>query len=171
MHADELSDSLFLVDVEASDGVFVRKTLSFSRTPTVLLTFAANSFTRQAARIYQEKFGIGAMDWRMLVMLTRQPGASVAQSSNTIGIDKGAVSRSLSRLETKKLASALSQSNDERRKQWFLTPAGQALHDEILALALARLKKQLAGFSEADVKEFTRLLSLFYDNLKQEDAD
>lgn len=66
-------DSLFLVDVEDEDGETSR-TLSFSRSPTVLLTFAANRFTRAAAKTYAEKFGIGAVDWRMLVMLTRKPG-------------------------------------------------------------------------------------------------
>lgn len=164
----ELPDSIFLVDVGSEDGAEPRQTLSFSRAPTVLLTFAANRFTRSAARLYQREFGIGAMDWRMLVMLTRQPGCSVAVASSTIGIDKAAVSRSLSRLEALKLATATATGNDERRKQWSLTVKGQSLHDDILAVALERLKEQLAGFSQEDVAEFNRLLALFLSNLSND---
>ena len=100
MNEDQAWAEMFLVETE--DGA---RTLSFSRTPTVLLTFAANLFTRQSAAALTKEFGIGAMDWRMLVMLTRHPGASVAQSAETIGIDKAAISRSLQRLSKKGLVS------------------------------------------------------------------
>ena len=88
-----LPDQLFLTEPEdAPEG---QRTLSFERSPTVLLSFAANRFSRAAARVYQDRFGIGAMDWRMLVMLTRAPGSGVSDAARTIGIDKAAVSRSL----------------------------------------------------------------------------
>ena len=108
--------NMFLV--KTAEGV---DTLSFSRTPTVLLTFAANLFTRKSAVALTKQFGIGAMDWRMLVMLTRHPGASVAQSAETIGIDKAAVSRSLGRLLDKQLVKSIAKESDPRRKQWMLT--------------------------------------------------
>ena len=112
---DDLPDKMFLTELEQDEDGRSRQTLSFSRSPTVLLNFAANRFTRNASRHYQNAFGIGAMDWRMLVTLTRDPGSSVSHASATIGIDKGAVSRSLARLEKEGLAKAQCNSPDERR--------------------------------------------------------
>ncbi|MGD1884419.1 MAG: MarR family winged helix-turn-helix transcriptional regulator [Paracoccaceae bacterium] len=149
--------------VETAEGA---QTLSFSRTPTVLLTFAANLFTRQSAAALTKQFDIGAMDWRMLVMLTRHPGASVALSAETIGIDKAAVSRSLSRLLDKKLVTCIAQDRDPRRKQWKLTKKGRDLHDDILVVVLSRLRKQLDGFTEADILDLSRLLEKLHKNLQ-----
>lgn len=160
MGKTELDDGMFLV--ASDDG---GTTLSFSRSPTVLMTFAANRFTRIASRYYQDKFGIGAMDWRMLVMLTRVPGCSVAEASRTIGIDKAAVSRSLARLEQNGLATAFSATNDERRRSWTLTAKGRDLHDCILEIALERQRTLLNGFSAGDVMQFTTYLGMFLENL------
>lgn len=160
-----LSDDMFLVTVPGRGDTPPATTLGFSRTPTVLLNFAANRFTRNAARIYQKRFGIGAMDWRMLVMLTRVPGSSVAVASRTIGIDKAAVSRSLQRLQQAGLAEATSDGPDTRRKNWTLTAKGRAVHDEILQVALDRQKKLLAGFSAEEVTRFNSYLRRILDNL------
>ena len=162
---DTLSDELFLIHPSDSQDSPADTTLSFSRTPTVLLTFAANRFTRLAARQYQAEFGIGAMDWRMLVMLTREPGSSAAHASRTIGIDKAAVSRSLQRLEKAGLVVAQVSGSDERRKDWALTPEGRTLHNSILTSVLARQKQLLAGFSPDEVQNFTQYLARFLENL------
>ncbi|KIC45918.1 hypothetical protein RA28_09675 [Ruegeria sp. ANG-S4] len=164
----QFPDSMFLVDVDGHPDGQRHKTLSFSRTPSVLLTFAANRFTRSSARVYMKDYGIGAMDWRMLVMLVREPGCSAARASAAIGIDKGAISRSLARLEAKNLVEYESLESDERRKKWFLSKKGMALHDEILEVALARLRVMLDGFSEQDIQDFNRLLQLFMDNMAKE---
>lgn len=153
--------NMFLV--KTAEGV---DTLSFSRTPTVLLTFAANLFTRKSAVALTKQFGIGAMDWRMLVMLTRHPGASVAQSAETIGIDKAAVSRSLGRLLDKQLVKSIAKESDPRRKQWMLTANGRILHDEILVVVLDWLREQLDGFTDADIAELSRLLKKLHENLQ-----
>ena len=158
------NDSFRETFLTPSDGTNPR-TLSFSKTPTVLLTFAANLFTRQSAAALNAEFGIGAMDWRMLVMLTRHPGASVAQSVETIGIDKAAVSRSLQRLLDKGLVTHEAQESDPRRKDWSLTTEGHALHAEILEVVLDRLDTQLNGFSEAESGELSRLLRKLHGNL------
>ena len=154
-----LPDELFLTDPGvAPEG---RRTLSFDRSPTVLLTFAANRFTRAAARVYQDRYGIGAMDWRMLVMLTREPGSTVSHSGRTIGIDKAAVSRSLRRLEARDLA----RPDPDAPTRWHLTPEGQALHAEMLQVALARQRALLSGLSAEQVAVFTQCLHQFLENL------
>lgn len=161
----ELSDDLFLIHPDGSPSAPAAPTLDFARTPTVLLTFAGNRFTRSAAKDYLDRFGIGVMDWRMLVMLTREPGSSVSHAARTIGIDKAAVSRALQRMEKAGLVAAQSQSSDDRRKDWTLTKAGHALHARILQRALERQRHLLNGFENAEVEAFTDYLRRFLDNL------
>ena len=163
-----LPDDLFLIDMSNIDEAGSGTTLSFSRSTTVLLTFTANRFTRSAARHYLEEFGIGAMDWRMLVMLTRSPDCSVAHASRTIGIDKAAVSRSLSRLEQAGLASAQCKHADKRRRGWSLTKAGHELHGKMLAHALERQQKLLDGFGIEEVEALNGYLRRMLQNLQDE---
>ncbi|MFC3613719.1 MarR family winged helix-turn-helix transcriptional regulator [Lutimaribacter marinistellae] len=162
---EPLPDDLFLVHPDKEDDGPAAATLSFSRSPTVLITFAGNRFTRAAARHYQEEFGIGAMDWRILVMLTREPGSSVSHAARIIGIDKAAVSRSLRRLETKGYVSSVAQPGDDRRKDWALTDLGRDLHGRILDSALRRQRDLLDGFTPQDVEAFTDYLRRFLGNI------
>ncbi|MCA1243308.1 MarR family winged helix-turn-helix transcriptional regulator [Stappia stellulata] len=160
----DLPDELFLVTMEDDDQA-ARSTLSFSRSPTVLLTFAANRFGRAASRIYQERYGVGVMDWRMLVMLTREPGATVTLSSETIGIDKAAVSRCLQRLHEKGLVSQGPVHANGRSRGWSLTEKGHALHATILAEALERQRHLFAGFSPEEIATLCGMLTRFLENL------
>ncbi|CUH80623.1 MarR family winged helix-turn-helix transcriptional regulator [Tropicibacter naphthalenivorans] len=166
---DDLN-ALFTVEIEAEDGPPSR-TLSFTRSPTVLLNFAANRFNRAAAKAYAQKFDIGIMDWRMLVMLTRVPGATVTQSAQTIGIDKAAISRSVARLEQRGLAVAGDVHANGRSRGWWLTEAGRALHDRVLVEALTRQKRLLDGFSPQEIATLTDMLGRFIDNLDRLNDD
>ncbi|NMG41097.1 MarR family transcriptional regulator [Chelativorans sp. ZYF759] len=168
---NELDDALFLVAVTDESESETHHTLSFSRSTTVLLTFAANRFTRSASRFYQQRFGMGAMDWRMLVMLTREPDASVSRASAVIGIDKAAVSRSLGRLEEAGLAIASTPTSNPRRRSWRLTKKGHQLHGEILEVALSRQRRLLEGFSAEEVERMNDMLRRFMANLEAMDAE
>ncbi len=160
----DLPDDLFLIHPDDTGGP-ATPTLSFSRSPTVLLTFTANRFTRSAARAYQDRFGIGAMDWRMLVMLAREPRSTAAHASRTIGIDKAAVSRALARLEKKRLVAPADPDQGRVGREWVLTAHGTALHAQVLAEALNRQKALLEGFSPEEVRQFTGFLTRCLGNL------
>lgn len=164
-----LPDEMFLVTADGSPDDPAAPTLSLRSSPVVLVTFAGNRLTREATRAYQAEFGIGVMDWRMLVMLTRSPGCSVAQAARVTGIDKAAVSRSLQRLESNDLAISETLGGDERRKSWSLTPKGQTLHGRILPRALERQNKLLRGFSQDDITRFTDYLQRFLVNIETAD--
>jgi len=156
-------DTAFFLSDEAELGQ--GQTLEFDRNPTVLLVFAANRFTRSAARFYQDQFGIGAMDWRMLVMLTKEPDIPVARASKVIGIDKAAVSRSLGRLSEKGLVEYSTPEGDSRRKTWKLTEEGEELHAAILKEALLRQEKLLKGFDKEEVLLFNSFLKRLQGNI------
>lgn len=147
------------------------RTLDLQQSPTVLLVFAANRFTRIWSRYLQKRFDLGAMDWRMMVMLTAEPGSSVSRASQVINIDKGAVSRALARLESKGLARAESPDSYRHRRTWSLTRSGSTLHDEILEIALSRQRRILDGFAGEDVDRLNGYLRRILDNLGGLDVD
>ena len=156
----------FLILPDGSEDSPAAPTLDYSRNPVVTVTFAGNRLTRNAARAYQKEFGIGVMDWRMLVMLTRDPGCSVGQAANLTGIDKAAVSRALQRMEKAGLVRAEVRGGDERRKSWSLTPKGQDLHGRILPRALERQQDLLKGFTPEETAQFITYMQRFLANIE-----
>lgn len=164
---EELPDALFLVETEDESDGELRSTLSFSRSPTVLLTFAANRFTRAAARVYQKNYGLGSMDWRLMVMLTREPGATVARGSEVIGIDKAAVSRGLHRLLKMEMAVQGKLHANGRSRGWHLTANGHKMHEKILKEALDRQRELFKGFEAAEVQNLCDMLTRFLTNLEE----
>ena len=166
-----LPDEIFLVFPQESENSPSRTTLSFTDSPTVQLGFVANRYTRYLSKVYLQHFGIGVMDWRMLVMLAREPGSNVSHASRTIGIDKAAVSRCLKRLEDRGLAKVSFIGNDERRKDWNLTSRGGKLHDCILKVSLSKQKQLLNGFSEREVRALNQFLSRMLENLVDMQAE
>jgi len=124
-----LGDEMYLVDVEDPDTGETFQTLSISRTPAMLLSFAANKFTEAASNYFNENFGLGTVDWRMLLLLARTPGITSAQAAQTIGVDKGTVSRSVSRLTKSELIRLGNLHANGRSRGLTLSPHGRALHD------------------------------------------
>ncbi len=125
-----------------------------------------NKYVRATSKVFKKEYGLGVMDWRMLVTLTRHPGTTVTRSSQIIGIDKGAVSRALSRLEEKGLAVATATGASERRKNWTLTEKGVALHAELLTLSLRFHQDILKGLSKTDIETLNGYLHHLLANIE-----
>lgn len=167
-----LPDDMFLIDVEDPDSGVVASTLSPERSPAMLLSHASNHFSEAASKYFKTHFELGAVDWRLLFMFAREPGATAARASKVIGIDKAAVSRSLQRLEADGLVLAGELHANGRSRGWTLTKRGRQLHQRVLRVALSRQKQMLAGFDAAEVQDFCAYLLRFFHNLEriQDDA-
>ncbi len=166
-----LPDDLFLVAVEDPDSGVVTPTLSVERSPAMLLSFAANHFTEAASRYFKDHFDLGAVDWRLLFLFAREPGATAAHASRVIGVDKAAVSRSLQRLEGAGMLAPGELHANGRSRGWTLTKPGRQMHQRILRVALARQKDLLSGFDAAEVAAFCDFLMRFLQNLERVEGD
>lgn len=162
-----LPDALFLVDVEDSTSGETFQTLSISRTPTMLLSFAANKLTAGATSYFKNRYNLGTVDWRMLFLLARKPGVTSAEAAKIIGVDKGTVSRSVSRLTDIALIVAGDLEANGRSRGLYLSASGRIMHDNVLASALGQQQKILEGFSEAEIQVFCDLLLRFTSNLEE----
>ncbi len=162
-----LPDDMFLIEVEDPDSGVAISTLSVEHSPAMLLSFAANHFTEAASKHFKDHFQLGAVDWRLLFLLAREPGSTAAYATKVVGIDKAAVSRSLQRLEAGGVVIAGDLHANGRSRGWTLTKTGHQLHQRILRVALGRQKELLSGFDAADVQAFCDYLVRFLKNLEQ----
>ena len=164
--ADILPSTMFLSEVEDEQTGKLMQTISLSRSPLALLSFAANRFTGAAAAYFQEQNDLGSVDWRMLFMLAQQPGITAARASETIVVDKGSVSRCLHRLAKRKLAFAGELHANGRSRGWHLTESGRDMHNAILHVALEKQQQLLHGFAPAEAEQLCTLIQRFLDNLE-----
>lgn len=131
-------------------GGQVTDTLTLDDDISVLVVRAANKLTAHSSRVMRSRYGVGAIEWRMLVMLTLEPDIPASRATEAVGIDKAAVSRALASLHDRGLVAAVESARDPRRKTWRLTDAGAHLHDTILVWARHRDAAMLAGIPETD---------------------
>ena len=103
------------------------------------------SLTSQAlSRIYADRYKFGVPEWRILVTL----GEFGTMTGKAIGIHshmhKTKVSRSVALMERRKLVARKANRDDLRESILSLTPAGQAIYDDLAPAALD-FAQQLVG--------------------------
>lgn len=125
------------------------------------------ALTSGASQLYRKKFGVGATSWRVIAMLAVEPKITAARICDVIKIDKAACSRSLKILEKKGYVSFIASRTDERKRRWWLSPAGNKLHDDLLALALVREEKLIEDVDPQDLEAFLRVSRKMLSNTDQ----
>lgn len=139
--------------------------LDLARYVPALLTFVSNKLSRSGSALYRRHFGVGIIEWRILALLAVEPSIPAARICQVIGLDKGPVSRSLALLERRALVRIRADRADTRRRLVALTPAGQALHDRIIVVALERERRLLSCLTPDQRATLVGLLNLLHDNL------
>ena len=135
------------------------------------ITVIANKWARSSSALYLREFGIGIVDWRLMSLLAIEPWIQASRVDEVVGMDKGAVSRSLNTLERLGLAQTRRNAVDPRRREMALTPKGKDMHDEIADIALARERRLLKGFSREEKRVLLKLLARMRGNLGELDGD
>jgi len=142
--------------------------LDLDRYVPAVLVWVSNQLSNSASRLYRKEFGIGITDWRVLVYIEIYPWSTGAAVSSFIGLDKGAVSRSLSHMVESGLLQ--SQSDGLRKVNYATTLAGKRLYQRILKTALAREEALLTGFSADERELVLRFLHRMLKNLPAVEA-
>jgi DNA-binding MarR family transcriptional regulator len=138
-----------------------------------MLTNLAQKITTTASAAYRPQFGVGITDWRIMALLAAEPWIAPVRICEATGLDKAAVSRSLQELMKAGFAETLEDGVAQRRLPVALTPKGLAVHDEIVAYALAREERLLTGFTTEERAQLRALISRLqraFDAQRAEDA-
>ena len=103
----------------------------------------------------------------LLVLIQRRGPLGVGELADRVGRDYTTVSRQVAKLENLGLVDRSAGKTDRRVTEAFISEKGQAM-SEMLDAARERLATiALADWSEQDLKDLTRLLRRFADNLMQ----
>ena len=103
----------------------------------------------------------------LLVLIQRRGPLGVGELADRVGRDYTTVSRQAAKLENLGLVARRAGETDRRVTEAVITEKGQAM-SEVLDAARERLATiALADWSARDLKDLTRLLRRFADNLMQ----
>lgn len=124
-----------------------------------------NALSRGASQVYRDRYGVGIVEWRVISMLAIEADIPAVHICEVISTDKGQVSRALASLSQAELVSSEITSTDVRKKNWKLTDKGYDLHDQILAVALAREGALIEGCTADDLEAFLRVMRRMGQNV------
>ncbi len=137
--------------------------LDLNRYVPALLVWVSNKLASSASQLYRRKFELGVTDWRVLAYIEIYPWSTGSEVCQLIGLDKAAVSRSLSYMEGRGWLK--SRSSGLRKVEYLTTKAGKKLYLNVLETALAREEALLADFSPAERDVLIKFLHRLLDNL------
>lgn len=98
--------------------------------------------TSPVTRLMEGKWGISRREWRVLALLAAVGPTSPSVLAEQAHLDRPRTSRAIASLVAKSLAQRVVIADDARRATVSLTPAGQALFDEVFP-QIARLNTRL----------------------------
>ncbi|PJI95851.1 DNA-binding MarR family transcriptional regulator [Acidovorax sp. 69] len=149
-------------DVQLPDAQSV---VDLERYVPAYLTWIANKLSRGASQYYLDIFDVGIETWRCLVLLAIEGSISAQQVSKVMGMDKGSVSRCFKGMQERGLITTELDKTDGRLRIAVLTPAGRALHGQILGMALERERAFLSVLGANEVDMLIGLLQRLHENL------
>jgi len=154
-----------------SNGRSSNSAIALSKYVPAFITLIGNRWSRSSSALYSRRFGIGIVEWRLMVLLAIEPWIQATRVDEVVGLDKGAVSRSARFLEQRGLLTMRRNSVDPRRREMALTPAGRRMYNRIAAVALKREERLLAGLKANEKDLLIALLTKIQANLDTLDSD
>ena len=127
------------------------------------LSVLSNRISDAIAKEYSRRYSLGVTEWRVMAVLGRWPGLSASQVAQRTAMDKVAVSRAVARLLEAGRLSRTADSGDRRRAMLRLSPAGQAIQDEVVPHARGFEERLLDGMPQDE----RRLLFGLLDRLDE----
>jgi DNA-binding MarR family transcriptional regulator len=122
------------------------------------LNVVASLTSHALSRIYADRYKFGVPEWRILVTLGEfgtMTGKAIGSHSH---MHKTKVSRAVALMERRKLVARKANRDDLRESILSLTPAGQAIYDDLAPAALAFAQQLLNAVEPADRAALDRAL-------------
>jgi DNA-binding MarR family transcriptional regulator len=127
-----------------------------------LLGAISNLVAAGGSRLSRRAFKFGLGEMRLMYVLGYEGVLTARQASRIIGVDKGAMSRTVAALERRGLLQVTVDGADARQRVIQFTPSGRKLNERVMALALERESQMYAIFSEDELHTLSELLKRFH---------
>lgn len=112
--------------------------------------------------------GIGTAEFDFIHLVRHKPGITQAEIRKTLKIDKGAAARRAASLEAKGYLVRKPNPEDKRSQLLFATEKAEELKNSKASIEDAFYDWLIADLSEADRREFCRILDILYWKSKEE---
>ncbi|MBI5879850.1 MAG: MarR family transcriptional regulator [Chloroflexi bacterium] len=122
-------------------------------TPAIIRTIRAEMRRHRAA-------GLSVPQFRALGFLARQPGASLSEVADFLGLALPTTSKLIDGLVCRALATRETLADDRRRVTLALTAGGRTAWESARQATQAELARHLASLSESDRAAIARALTL-----------
>jgi DNA-binding MarR family transcriptional regulator len=134
------------------EGVDVTQNLSYR------IIVLASTLGRSAAVAIPAAVGISVPQWRLISVIGSRPGISFRTLVQILEIDKGWISRTLSRLQEQGLVMATPDPIAKRQFTVALTEQGRALHLQGSLVSKGRQKHLESEFTPSEYRQLEQLL-------------
>jgi DNA-binding MarR family transcriptional regulator len=132
--------------------------------PAFLMADAARLF-RKAFNARARELGLTGQQWRVLVVIRRNPGIRQSVAAEMLEVEPITLSRMVDRLSDAGMVERRADPGDRRAWSLFLTAAAEPLMDRMRAMAEELTGNALDGFSAAERSQLTRLVERYRANL------
>ncbi len=140
---------LFLTDDQLRQGI-------------ELMFFAYRGFTADPDRILEAR-DYGRAHHRAIHFINRRPGLTVNELLDLLGVTKQSLNRVLRQLVADGLVESRVGTRDRRHRNLHLTPAGQALEQELSAAQRRRMRAAFSTAGPEAVHGFRQVLEQMID--------
>lgn len=141
-----------------------RTVLDLVNNPVSQSILLGNTLQSLFSQFFQRQYDIGAVEWRMLVVLAREPEITMSRVTEIIEMDKAAVSRALAKLDDKRLVTTSVVGTNARSKLFRLSPAGIALHDVILSATVKYINQVLKDIPQESLQVMSDVMKKMKEN-------
>jgi len=122
------------------------------------LSLLSNAVSQRIAELYDREFGLSIWQWRVMAVTADTPGISATKIGQRTQMDKVAVSRAVAGLIEVGYLERHPSSDDARRSNLVLTPAGLGIYELIVPLALAEEARLVGALPDKEQAELARLM-------------
>jgi DNA-binding MarR family transcriptional regulator len=120
---------------------------------------------RTAALTYRRELGLSEVDWRVLSQIGEHAPLSLNALAEIIGLDRGQLSRGVTRLVAAGLVSRTSRPGGPGILI-ALTPAGADVFGRLMAIALKRNAAFVRGIADSELAAFSAVLDRMTANAR-----
>jgi DNA-binding MarR family transcriptional regulator len=138
-------------------SVGIEKTRDGGRLVSARLITLVTQIRRTAALTYRRELGLSEVDWRVLSQIGEHAPLSLNALAEVIGLDRGQLSRGVSRLVAAGLATRAARRGGPGIVI-ALSPVGEALFARLMKLALERNAAFTRGIAAQDLATFSAVL-------------
>jgi DNA-binding MarR family transcriptional regulator len=135
----------------------------------VLVSTLGSRLSRGAMAYYRTAWGIGTVEWRLLMTLNSIESLNVSELSDAADVDKAAASRGLVLLQQRKLVSVEQTRSRGRAAIAKLTAEGRKLAGKLAQVSRERDARLFKEFTAADKERLSALLHKLSGALDSED--